>query len=650
MHCDRIMRHCAVAAVVALAGTVAVAEDWDDLGQAGQYSEATTGTVVRGTGGSFDAVTIYCPWIIDPLPLVNAAGVETVAGNPVGVVSTGGSASNLNVVAILGTTDTAGGGFSNNVIIEDGFNTLSNPVGTLLPDGTLVWREAFGTGQNNLGYETGITGITPQLAFPEPDAASNKVFGAAFAGIDGNAGAVFTGTPAAAIAPITGDVLSAMTGFSFSVPADILTGVGVWANADNDPNLTTDEWLTGGVTLDSEPSGNLRTTQPVMAVIDFSGTEASWLAWGLGVSGGLNLGGGSAEPKALFIDRVGDNDGYTDAAYILAQGGGGVIAAPGTGINLGALDPTKAFLDHSATGGGGGPFVNSLFDINSSGQIACVWEDTSVSPRLTEIRRYDPIIVADRIAGYSPPITILSAGSDGTVQEVLSSDGLGTIFFFTPVSGCAIDEHGNVAFVAVTDVDIDLTDPLNPVLVSSTNTLFYWTDNGYLGATDEALHAIVAGGQNGVTLTALNAGAGGADLEVGFFPIEPQSNGDTFSREGLSEDGRYLAVNARGASAAGTNNPLLDGGVLLTTVGGETSVDHTLIIDLGAFTVAPGCDGDANGDLVVDVNDISFVLFRLGQNNGPCGDGDANGDGVNDVNDISYVLFRLGTCNPGGPC
>ncbi len=52
-----------------------------------------------------------------------------------------------------------------------------------------------------------------------------------------------------------------------------------------------------------------------------------------------------------------------------------------------------------------------------------------------------------------------------------------------------------------------------------------------------------------------------------------------------------------------------------------------------------GCPGDANTDGVVDVNDISYVLFRLG---GPAPDGDANGDGVIDVNDISYVLFRLG--------
>jgi hypothetical protein len=58
---------------------------------------------------------------------------------------------------------------------------------------------------------------------------------------------------------------------------------------------------------------------------------------------------------------------------------------------------------------------------------------------------------------------------------------------------------------------------------------------------------------------------------------------------------------------------------------------------------SPTCDGDANGDFVVDVNDISYVLFRLGDACGAPGcDGDANGDGVIDVNDISYVLFRLG--------
>ena len=60
------------------------------------------------------------------------------------------------------------------------------------------------------------------------------------------------------------------------------------------------------------------------------------------------------------------------------------------------------------------------------------------------------------------------------------------------------------------------------------------------------------------------------------------------------------------------------------------------------------CAGDANNSGLVDVNDISFVLFRLGDS-GVCVDGDANGDGLVDVNDISYVLFRLGN-SPEGLC
>ena len=55
------------------------------------------------------------------------------------------------------------------------------------------------------------------------------------------------------------------------------------------------------------------------------------------------------------------------------------------------------------------------------------------------------------------------------------------------------------------------------------------------------------------------------------------------------------------------------------------------------------CEGDANGDSTVDVNDISYVLFRLGD---PPPEGDVNNDGAVDVNDISYVLFRLGDVCP----
>jgi choice-of-anchor B domain-containing protein len=76
----------------------------------------------------------------------------------------------------------------------------------------------------------------------------------------------------------------------------------------------------------------------------------------------------------------------------------------------------------------------------------------------------------------------------------------------------------------------------------------------------------------------------------------------------------------------------------------EAGIDD-LDVSFVVCTPPAGCEGDANGDNTVDVNDISYVLFRLGDA-GPIGtvEGDANLDGIVDVNDISYVLFRLGPC------
>lgn len=104
---------------------------------------------------------------------------------------------------------------------------------------------------------------------------------------------------------------------------------------------------------------------------------------------------------------------------------------------------------------------------------------------------------------------------------------------------------------------------------------------------------------------------------------------------------------------AGDNKSAISLGLTTDLDGNPRFVDDPLtadtgwgvapIIDMGAFEYQPpepsGLEGDANNDCVVDVNDISFVLFRLGTA-GPLGD--ANADGLIDVNDISFVLFRLG--------
>ena len=78
----------------------------------------------------------------------------------------------------------------------------------------------------------------------------------------------------------------------------------------------------------------------------------------------------------------------------------------------------------------------------------------------------------------------------------------------------------------------------------------------------------------------------------------------------------------------------------------EALVDEFTVSELVCIPPVLVCDGDANNDQVVDVNDISYILFRLGNNGKPGSvEGDANNDGVVDVNDISYVLFRLGVCS-----
>lgn len=64
----------------------------------------------------------------------------------------------------------------------------------------------------------------------------------------------------------------------------------------------------------------------------------------------------------------------------------------------------------------------------------------------------------------------------------------------------------------------------------------------------------------------------------------------------------------------------------------------------------PQCDGDADGDGAVEVSDVTFVIFRLGDSGSACIDGDVDGSGSVTTGDIAYIIFRLGTCPPGGPC
>lgn len=67
---------------------------------------------------------------------------------------------------------------------------------------------------------------------------------------------------------------------------------------------------------------------------------------------------------------------------------------------------------------------------------------------------------------------------------------------------------------------------------------------------------------------------------------------------------------------------------------------------MNALLDPAGCPGDANGDLLIDFNDIVDVLAHWLADYAPAsGPGDANHDGVVDFNDIAGVLGHW-----GGPC
>lgn len=66
------------------------------------------------------------------------------------------------------------------------------------------------------------------------------------------------------------------------------------------------------------------------------------------------------------------------------------------------------------------------------------------------------------------------------------------------------------------------------------------------------------------------------------------------------------------------------------------------------FTVTPpaSCDGDADGNFVVDTGDITYIVLRLGLT-APNDEGaDVDNSGVVDIDDLTFVILRLGNmCN-----
>lgn len=77
----------------------------------------------------------------------------------------------------------------------------------------------------------------------------------------------------------------------------------------------------------------------------------------------------------------------------------------------------------------------------------------------------------------------------------------------------------------------------------------------------------------------------------------------------------------------------------------EAALDDVVVEVFVCENPPAACAGDADGNGIVEANDVTYVILRLGETGTPgTVDGDADGSGTVDTDDITFVLLRLGAC------
>nr|AQQ75102.1 hypothetical protein [uncultured bacterium] len=627
--------------------------------EAGEYQLTTAATVVDGSGGSFNNVKVYAPWILDSTDaLQNAAVVANVNGNLAAVVATFLSGSpNINataMIAALGTTDAAGGAVgSNNVFLYEGRaiqhglgNFLSDTPGAIASNGTVVYAANFNSsfGQNNIEFSSNVFPPvnTPMTAGVTFNMNGVPMFDGSIAGINGVGSGAFLPVPSSVLVDGS-DLLVAMTTFGGTPPGPglFLSGTGVWRYTGTpitDPGETSPEWAWDQVntpTPTGESVADVRQAKPVIMSPDFGcATTDKYIVFGAGYSGGTPFTGSAANPLYLIVDRMpagGAANGFADGFVY--------IDADGDGNSMTASNDLRFVSGGQATGSNSRNVEG--YDINSKGQVVVGHENRSGSLTIYQLRLYNPIISNCEIVGYEPPIIIAESGqtfSDGvtTIEPLYTTieNPPGTFLtdFINPFSGVSIDDNGRVAYAAAIEGFYNTSNPNGDRLVASTTALFV-----YDSAT-ASTHKIVQGGQNGTILPNV---VSGPNLMVGRFSNDQES--DQFNANGMSKTGGFMTIAFRDGSDTGANDEDMDGfddnGGVLAPGGAEQRVRGVLTIELGDFTTVPTCAGDITGDGMTNVDDLNQVL---GAWNSSVGVGDprdvAGNDGFINVDDLNVIL------------
>lgn len=153
-----------------------------------------------------------------------------------------------------------------------------------------------------------------------------------------------------------------------------------------------------------------------------------------------------------------------------------------------------------------------------------------------------------------------------------------------------------------------------------------------------------------VSLAALDYD-GDADFDLAFVSSGPESNNLQVYRNELSDAGSLVFTPTEAPTATGS--PILIAGSdinqsgeanivsitesSLRNAGGQQSSIITWLAEQSATTP---CPGDADGNLVVNLDDLNIVLSNFGSNSS---EGDVNGDGSVDLDDLNEVLSSFGT-------
>ncbi len=548
--------YCRCAALVAVAALVSVdalAEEWDPTGIAGEVFESFPSVVAYTSECDPVTVRVWIPFLLEETSsLLNSAEVYVVNGDILGGVTTFSSASNPRLVLYFATADVEDDLFgytSSNVVIDEGANEYSNTLGQILPDGRLIYRANYPYlgGQNNLECVLGDVGS--QLpAFPEPQVGDEILSGP---GIGEQPGDAYLGNPAAMYVQGSTDIWVANTNYDAG-SGDIPTGANIWRyDGTPQPAVTPDYTYSqagaeafandNGVPVDA---GDGRQTQPVLAYVE----EVGYIVFGINDT----TNGGSARPGLLCIDAFEDDDAFTGAVAVVADEG-------------------DRFIDHQATGSGGGPYEGKHFDMNSSGQIVVVAE-TGASVPTYKLYLYNPTIEGGRITAYSNDDRIRIADA-GPIDDIIDDGLAGPIMVGDPptpinaISGVGINEAGNIGFTATWDMDDD-----DPNTLSSA-AYFYDAAGGCLHQVLRAEDTIT---YNGTT------------VRVGLIP---QEGSDSFFAPGLADNADVMAFNFRPSDD-------LDGG------------------KRGTVVVAVGHQGDTDFDGDVDHSDLGSLLAAWGANFG----------------------------------